>query len=197
MTEGAKRILVMGVGNPLMRDDGVGPRVIELLLAGYRFPDNVEVIDAGTMSYMILDLLRDIDRLVIIDAVRETGHPPGTVMKMTPEEIAPNQVPHSMHDIALVDVLQAAELMGSAPTSVAVGVQIDTVEEWVLELSPAVEAAVPIAAAAVLDELAALGNPGVPNDDADVHAQVIAALRSYAPMPDNTPAASDAADTEG
>ncbi|HEY5541536.1 MAG TPA: hydrogenase maturation protease [Coriobacteriia bacterium] len=188
MVENTDRILVMGVGNPLMRDDGIGPRVVELLLAGYRFPDNVEIVDAGTMSYMILDLFRGIDRLIIVDAVRETGHPAGSVMKMTPEEIAPNQVPHSMHDIALVNVLQAAEFMGSAPPAVAIGVQIDTIEEWVLELSPAVEAAVPIAAAAVLDELAALGSPGVPNDDADVHAQVIAALRSYAPMPDNTPA---------
>lgn len=184
MAENTERILVMGVGNPLMRDDGIGPRVVELLLAGYRFPDNVEIVDAGTMSYMILDLFRDIDRLVIVDAVRETGHPAGTVMKMTPEEIAPNQVPHSMHDVALVDILQAAELMGSAPAAVAIGVQIDTIEEWVLELSPPVEAAVPIAAAAVLDELVALGSPGIPDEDADVHAQVIAALRSYAPMPE-------------
>ena len=187
MAENTERILVMGVGNPLMRDDGIGPRVVELLLAGYRFPDNVEVVDAGTMSYMILDLLRGIDHLVIVDAVRETGHPAGTVMKMTPEEIAPNQVPHSMHDIALVDVLQAAELMGGAPPAVAIGVQIEAIEEWVLELSPAVEASVPIAAAAVLDELAALGSPGVPDRDADVHAQIIAALRSYAPMPNDAP----------
>jgi hydrogenase maturation protease len=177
----------MGVGNPLMRDDGIGPRVAELLLAGYCFPDNVEIVDAGTMSYMILDLFRGVDELIIIDAVRETEHPPGTVMKMTPEEIAPNQMPHSMHDIALVNVLQAADLMGTAPNAVAIGVQIDSIEEWVLELSPPVEAAVPIAAAAVLDELTALGSPGVPNDDADVHAQIIAALRSYAPMPENPP----------
>jgi hydrogenase maturation protease len=188
MAEKTERILVLGVGNPLMRDDGVGPRVVELLLAGYRFPDNVEVVDAGTMSYMILDMLRDIDQLIIIDAVRETGFPAGTVTKMTPEEIAPNQMPHSMHDIALVNVLQAAELMGNAPPAVAIAIQIDTIEEWVLELSPECEAAVPIAAAAVLDELAALGSPGVPNDDVDVHAQVIAALRTYAPMPDNSPA---------
>jgi hydrogenase maturation protease len=194
MAEQAERILVMGVGNPLMRDDGIGPRVVEMLLAGYKFPDNVEVVDAGTMSYMILDLFREIDRLVIIDALRETGHPAGTVMKMTPEEIAPNQVPHSMHDIALVDILQAADLLGSAPLAVAIGVQIDTIEEWVLELSPACEAAVPIAAAAVLDELAALGSPGVPNEEADVHAQIITALRSYAPMPEES--GSEAGDSE-
>jgi hydrogenase maturation protease len=194
VADNTEQILVMGVGNPLMRDDGIGPRVVELLLSGYRFPDNVEVVDAGTMSYMILDLLRGVDHLIIVDALRETGHPAGTVMKMTPEEIAPNQVPHSMHDIALIDVLQAAELMGNAPPAVAIGVQIDTIEEWVLELSPAVEAAVPIAAAAVLDELAALGSPGVPDEGADVHAQVIAALRSYAPMPEDDREAGRSAD---
>jgi len=186
MAENIGRILVMGVGNPLMRDDGIGPRVAEMLLAGYDFPDNVEVVDAGTMSFMILDLLRDIDRLIFVDAVRETGHPAGTVMRMTPEEMAPNEVPHSMHDIALVNVLAAADLMDRAPEAIAIGVQIDTIEEWVLELSPAVEAAVPIAAAAVLDELAALGAPGVPNDRGDVHACIIAALRSYEPMPDDS-----------
>jgi hydrogenase maturation protease len=184
MAESTERILVMGVGNPLMRDDGIGPRVVEMLLAGYEFPQNVEIVDAGTMSYMILDLFREIDRLIIIDAVRETGHPAGTVMKMTPEEIAPNQQPHSMHDIALIDILQAADLMGSAPQAVCVAVQIEAIEDWVLELSAPVEAALPIAVAAVLDELEALGSPGVPNLDADVHAQIIAALRSYAPMPD-------------
>lgn len=183
MPETTQRILVMGVGNPLMRDDGVGPRVVEMLLAGYQFPDNVEVVDAGTMSFMILDLFREVDRLIIVDAVRDTGHPAGTVTKLTPEQIAPNQIRHSMHDVALIDVLQAAELLGSAPTAVAIGVQIDTIEDWVLELSDAVQAAVPIAAAAVLDELETLGSPGVPNADADVHAQVIAAMRSYAPMP--------------
>ena len=184
MAEDVERILVMGVGNPLMRDDGVGPRVIELLLAGFRFPDNTELVDAGTMSYMILDLLRDIDRLIVVDAIKETGHAPGTVMKLTPEEIAPNQVRHSMHDVALVDVLQAAELMGSAPETVAIGVQIDAIEEWVLELSEPVQAALPVAAAAVLAELSALGVTGTPKEGGDPDAAIIAALRTYAPMPE-------------
>ncbi len=184
MTASGERILVLGVGNPLMRDDGVGPRVVELLLSGYRFPDNVEVVDAGTMSFMILDLFREIDRLIVVDAVDNTGHPPGTVTTLTPEEIAPNQVMHSLHDTRLVDVLAAASLMGNAPDTVAVGIQIEAIEEWVLELSPAVEAAVPIAAAAVLDQLRALGIDATPNEGGDVHAQIIAALRSYSPMPD-------------
>ncbi len=130
----------MGVGNPLMRDDGIGPRVIEMLRSGYTFPDNVEVVDAGTMSFMILDLLRGVDHLIIIDAMQDTEYPPGTVLRMTPEEIAPNQVAHSLHDLRLVDVLQAAELMGSTPQTIAFGVQIESIEEWVLELSAPVDA---------------------------------------------------------
>ena len=184
MPEELERILVMGVGNPLMRDDGVGPRVVELLLSGYEFPENVEVIDSGTMSFMIIDVIKDADRLIVVDAVKETGHPAGTVFRMTPDEIAPNSVYHSLHDTRLVDVLQAVELMGSAPEAVAIGVQIDAIEEWVLELSEPVEAAVPIAAGAVLDELDALGVKPSPRDECDVHASIIAALRTYEPMPE-------------
>ena len=187
MSPTSERILVMGVGNPLMRDDGAGPRVVELLRTGYEFPDNVEVVDAGTMSFMILDLLRERDRLIVVDSVKETGYPAGTVLRLTPDEIAPNQVMHSLHDTRLVDVLQAASLMGSAPETIAIGVQIDTIEDWVLELSPGVEEAVPIAAAAVLDELADLGVEVTPRTDTDIHAQIIEALRSYRPMPDVGP----------
>lgn len=181
-----ERILVLGVGNPLMRDDGVGPRVVELLLSGYEFPDNVEVVDSGTMSFMIIDVIKDADRLVVVDAVKETGQPAGTVFRMTPDEIAPNSVYHSLHDTRLVDVLQAVELMGSTPETIAIGVQIDTIEEWVLELSDPVAAAIPIAAGAVLDELASLGIEATPRTGSDVHAQIIASLRSYEPMPDPT-----------
>jgi hydrogenase maturation protease len=166
-----------------MRDDGVGPRVVELLLSGYRLPPCVEVVDAGTMSFMILDLLREVDHLIVVDAVDNTGHPAGTVMTLTPEEIAPNQIKHSLHDTRLIDVLQAAELMGGAPQAIAVGVQIQAIEQWVLELTPPLEAAVPIATAAVLDQLRLLGVTPTPSEDSDVHAQIIAALRSYSAMP--------------
>jgi hydrogenase maturation protease len=180
-----ERILVMGVGNPLMRDEGVGPRVVELLRAAYEFPDNVEVVDAGTMGFMILDVLRGFDRLIIVDALQGTDEPAGTVMLLTPDDFAPNQVMHSLHDTRLIDVLQAAELIDIRPETVAVGVQIESIQEWVLELSPAVEAALPTAAAVVLEQLHELGVVPAPrlDTDPDVHASIIGALRSYEPMP--------------
>lgn len=186
------RILVMGVGNPLMRDEGIGPRVAEMLMAGWEFPPNVEVVDAGTMGYSILDLFRGIDHAIIIDALRETGHPAGTVLIMTPDEVADNQVMHSLHDVRIVDVLGAAALMDRAPETVCVGMQIDGITEWVLELSEPCERALPVAAAAALDQLRRLGAEPTPRQDApDVNASIIEALRTYAPMPEQATGPAD------
>ena len=179
------RILVLGVGNPLMLDDGLGPRVIELLRAGYDYPENVELIDAGTMSFMILNIVSEADHMIVVDAIKDTDLPAGTVLRLTPEQMSPNQVRHSGHDTRLVDVLQAALMMGKMPETIAIGVQIEEIREFVVELSPSVEAAVPIAAAAVLDELVRLGIYPTPNQGAlDVNAQIIASMRTYSPMPD-------------
>jgi hydrogenase maturation protease len=181
------RVLVMGVGNPLMRDEGIGPRVAELLMAAYRYPDNVEVVDAGTMGYTILDLLRGVDRLIVVDAVRDTGHPPGTVLVLSPEDLAQNQVMHSLHDLRLVDVLGAAALIDRAPRTTVVAMQITEIVEWILELSPDCEAALPLAAGAVIDLLTEDGISLEPREGAeDVHAKIIESLRTFAPMPEET-----------
>jgi len=179
-----ERILVMGVGNPLMQDEGVGVRIAELLMAGFEWPDRVEVVDAGTMGYTILDLFRGVDRLLVLDAIRDTGHPAGTVLRLSPEELADNTVLHSLHDLRLIDVLQAADLMDRAPAAVCIGVQIGSMDQWKLELTPPVEAALPIACAAALDVLAEWDVRPSPRDDTDVHARIIEALRTYAPMPE-------------
>ncbi|TLM90358.1 MAG: hydrogenase maturation protease, partial [Actinobacteria bacterium] len=166
------------------RDEGIGPRAVELLATGYEFPDNVEVIDAGTMDYMILDTIRGFDRLIVVDAVKGTDQPAGTVMLLTPEDLAENnQVMHSMHDIRITDVLSAAALVDRAPKTSVVGMQIESIAEWVLELSEPCESALPVAVAAVIDELRAEGVEPTPRADKDVHARIIEALRTYEPMP--------------
>lgn len=185
------QVLVLGVGNPLMADDGAGPAVIELLLSGYRFRDDVALLDAGTMGFAMLAPIRAARHLIVVDAVRGTAHPVGTVMRLTAEQIAPNQIKHSMHDVTLVEVLQGAELAGNAPETVAIGIQIERLEEAVLELTPAVALAIPIAAAAVLDELTALGVAPTPIEGSpavaaieDAVATIEGAVASYRPAAD-------------
>jgi len=177
------RILVMGVGNPLMRDEGAGPRTVEILMNAFDYPDHVEVVDCGTMGYTILDVLRGVEHLIVVDALRADDLEPGDVVRLEPEDFAPSQVMHSLHDVRLPEVLQAAALIGTAPKTVAIGIQIEEIAEWVVELSEPVEAALPVAVAAVLEELAALGVHPLPRIESSVDAAIIAAVRSYAPIP--------------
>jgi len=137
------------------------------------------------MGLSILDLLLDVDRLIVVDAVKDTGQPAGTVVVMTPDDIAENQVLHSLHDMRLVDVLQNAALLGRSPQAVVVGMQIERIEEFVLELSPSVEKALPVAVAATLDQLAELGIEPKPVQGSNVHALIIEAMRTYEAMPES------------
>lgn len=180
MTE---RITVMGVGNPLMKDEGVGVRVVEALMSSCAFPGNVTLIDAGTMGMGILHLFRECDYLLVIDAVDGTGEAAGTVVRLTPDDLAPNQVMHSLHDVRFVDVLQAAELMGVRPEADCVGIQVEDMSGVGIGLTPAVEAAVPAAVDAVLAVLAERGIRAERREDATVDARVLEALRTRGRMP--------------
>jgi len=90
--------------------------------------------------------------VVVVDAMDGSGHPPGTVVRIAPEEFAPNQVMHSLHDIRFVDVLEAAKLIGLMPEADCIGIQVQEMNpaEITIGLSEPVEAAVPRAVAAVL-----------------------------------------------
>ncbi len=182
---GSERIMVMGIGNPLMIDEGVGVRVIETLMATLEFPSNVELIDAGTMGMGILNLFNRCDYMLVIDAIDGTGYEPGTVVRLTPEDLAPNQVMHnSLHDLRFADVLQASELTGTRPEADCIGVQIADMSHIEIGLTPAVEAAVPAAVEAVLSVLAERGVTAVPRQDAPIDARILEAIRMFTPVPD-------------
>lgn len=164
-----RNVLVIGVGNTLMRDEGVGPRIAEEIRERYVVPDGVRVIDAGTMGLGMLHLFKGVDYMLIADAIDGTGYDAGTVVRIAPEDFAPNQVLHSLHDVRLIDVLNMAELVGGAPTlTECVGVQILDIapEEFTIGLTPEVEMAVPRAVAAVLT---LLDEQGVTLSEADGH----------------------------
>jgi len=146
------RVLVLGIGNVLMLDEGVGNRVAEELERNYRFGDDVRVVDGGTMGYGMIHLFRGVEFLLVVDAMDGTSLAPGTVVRVSPKDFAPNQVMHSLHDLRFVDVLQAAELIGILPEADCIGIQVENMSpaELTIGLSEPVEAAVPRAIAAVL-----------------------------------------------
>jgi hydrogenase maturation protease len=149
-------------------------------MSSFAWPDNVTVLDAGTMGMGILNLFREADYILVVDAVENTGEPPGTVVRLSAEDVAPNQVMHSLHDVRLADVLSAAELAGHRPDAEFVGVQIERIEQFVVGLTPDVEAALPAAVAAVLTLLGEYGIAAVPRPTAASDVVVEAALRLLA-----------------
>jgi hydrogenase maturation protease len=171
-----ERITVMGIGNPLVKDEGVGIRIIEAMMSTLTFPDNVALVDAGTMGMGILNLFQDCDYLLVIDAVDGTGEAPGTVVRMTPEDMAPNTIKHSMHDMRLVDVLEAATLMGTRPDVDCIGIQVLDMDGISIGLTEPVESAVPRAVEAALSVLAEHGVVATPSTRSSDEGRVLSAI---------------------
>jgi hydrogenase maturation protease len=140
------RVLVIGVGNPLMSDDGVGLRLLEALAARSPAPDGVEFLDAGTLGFMLLPRVEQCDALLALDAA-SVGGAPGEfrVFEGADFDDFVRQPRCSVHELGLHDLIDAARLTGALPARRAlVGVQPERLG-WGMTLSPQVEAALPAA----------------------------------------------------
>ncbi|MFI5209406.1 MAG: HyaD/HybD family hydrogenase maturation endopeptidase [Gemmatimonadales bacterium] len=116
--------VVLGLGNPLMGDDGLGLAVLGRLREEWDLPDAVELVDGGTWGMTLLPMIEDADRLVLIDAIR-TGAQAGTVVVIEREHL-PRYLAHKLspHQIDLKEVLALAELRGNLPAeTVAIGAE--------------------------------------------------------------------------
>ena len=146
------RVVVIGLGNPLRGDDGVGPRVVaELRRRG--LPEGVEAVDGGTGGLDLLRMMEGWDRVVVVDAA-DMGREPGQFVRFTPEEARLMEAPDrfSFHHAGLAEVLSLARALDRPlPPLVIFGVQPERVG-WEEKLSPAVEQAIPALVEAVLRE---------------------------------------------
>jgi len=152
------RVLVLGIGNLVMSDDGVGVKVVQQLQREYCFADNVEIMDGGTLGLDLLPKLEGVDHLIVVDAV-ETGGKPGSCVRLAGEELpVALETKVSPHQMGLKDLLSVAQLLGHSPGEmVLVGVQPGSIE-MDTELTPEVAAVLQILVDNVLEEL---GNIGV------------------------------------
>jgi hydrogenase maturation protease len=150
--------LVLGVGNILLQDEGVGVRVVEQLQEAYAFPEEVQVLDGGTMGLDLLYYLEEVDRLLVVDAV-DARQPPGTVVRLTDGQI-PALLGRKLspHQIGLADLLSVAGLRDLTPReTVLIGVQPASLETD-LSLSPIVSAQLPSIVDMVIEELKRWGH---------------------------------------
>lgn len=132
-----EKITVLGVGNILMQDEGFGVRVIEQLLQSYQFPDNVQVLDGGTLGMELLRFLVGTDKLILVDAV-SGDLPPGSLYQFNHDEVKSYfKEKVSMHELGIQDVLavmevlekpvQEIKILGVQPLTVDIGLEMTTI----------------------------------------------------------------------
>ena len=147
---------VFFVGNRLMLDDGVGPAAYDEIVAAYDIPDNVTLLDVGCMALDMLSYVDRCDLILTVDAVDGTGDAPGTVYRFEPEAMARHCGPEaSLHDLKLVDLFDAASLMGYEAEGYCLGMQVGnpSPEQFCVGLTPECAAALPLLVETVVAEL--------------------------------------------
>ena len=148
----AKNILVLGLGNILLGDEGVGVRVIEQLLSR-PLPDGIEVIDGGTAGYELINFFEGKEKVIIVDAVK-TNDTPGSVYKMDLSVVQEDEtVQLSLHQIGLKNVFKMASMMDLNPEVTLIGIVPKEYQNYNIGLSDEVEKAIPLAIETVLKEI--------------------------------------------
>jgi len=150
-------VTILGLGNLLFKDEGFGVHFVREFQGKYRLPENVAVIDGGTLGYMLMDEICQTEHLVVVDTVRADDEP-GSIYRFSPEAI-PLQVHYnvSAHEVEFLDVLSKAEMLGEAPETVIIAVVPEDIAGTGIELTPSVRACLPKVEALVKEELHRIG----------------------------------------
>jgi hydrogenase maturation protease len=155
--EKSLQVTILGVGNILLSDEGVGVRVVEYLDRRYDFDRNVQVVDGGVLGVRLMGVIGNTDFLIVVDAVANRGAP-GTLYRLADDQV-PRRVlaKQSMHQLDLPEVLALCAAIDKNPRVVVLGVEPQDITTMGVELTPAIAARVSDLAAMVLAELDALG----------------------------------------
>ncbi len=156
------RILLLGVGNILYADEGIGTHAARHLEEHYTFSENVTVLDGGTMGKLLMASIMDCDHLIIMDAVLG-GSAPGSVYRLENEGLRKSLgFRDSQHQVDLVDTLISCEMAGHRPTAIVIGAEPADWKSLSLDLTPTVQGCFPKFIGAVLDELRVAGGTATP-----------------------------------
>lgn len=147
-----RKTLVLGLGNVILGDEGVGVHVVRAL-EKHTLPPDVECLDGGTGGFVLLEPLQNAGRIVMIDAAAD-GNPVGTVTRTTPRFSRDYPPTLTAHDIGVKDLLDVFYIQGGGPEVVLYAIAIDPKQPISMELSPEITKAAEEAVTRILAELA-------------------------------------------
>ena len=147
------RILLLGVGNLIYSDEGIGVHAARCIEQEYDFSQNVTVLEGGTMGKMLMGHIMECDRLIVMDAVLG-NHAPGTLYRLDGEGLRKSLGFHdSQHQVDLEDVLICCDMAGHRPEAVVIGMEPQDWKNLGLELTPVCRDAFPRFIEQILNEL--------------------------------------------
>jgi hydrogenase maturation protease len=183
MNSTATELLVLGLGNVLLGDDGVGPAVIARLRDAHVIPDGIQLLDGGTLGLALLPYLEDAKAVILVDAVA-ADEPPGTLVRLEGGEVGPAVATRlSPHQVGVADLLEGARWHDREPAYlVLLGVVPESIELGI-GLSTPVLRAMPALAESVRAEIAACGFVIPPSSTSIADSFDVARLLNGGPQP--------------
>ena len=157
MSGNEAKVLVLGIGNLLIGDEGVGCKTASELTRRYTFPPTVECVDGGTAGFELLTMIDDKEHLILIDALKN-DQPPGTVVLVEDEHVPKAFLARTTpHQLGICDVLAAAQLCDAMPKRLTLyGIEPKQLDVGI-GLSPEVEAGMEKTIGAVVEQLRHFG----------------------------------------
>ena len=148
-----KKILILGVGNLLFTDEGIGIQALKRLEEHYVFPSNVRLLDGGTLGTGLMDALMECDLVFVLDAVLGGGNA-GDIYRLTGDGLRKSLAfRDSLHQTDLVDTLLFCEMLGRRPEAVIYGMEPKNYTDMGLELSDVCREKIPALCEHLLNEL--------------------------------------------
>jgi len=172
-----RQLLILGLGNPICGDDGVGVAAVAALRRRYDAPDDVRVVDGGTLGLMLMPFFEEATHVLLLDAIRDGERPPGSFVRLRGDEVAPAVRERlSVHQIGVSDLLDGLRLINAYPDHLELlGVVPATLDLGLGLSEPVKEALLPLVERTALTA-AALGFPLTPRRADEVAADVPGAL---------------------
>lgn len=150
-------ILVLGVGNLLLRDEGFGVHAVRRFAQDYTVSPNVQVIDGGTAGLSLLQAILDASHIIVADVAR-MGTEPGTIARLGGDDLTDGfKAKQSAHDWGLGEILLQAKMMGHFPSIAVLAIEPEDMSSFDLELTPRLQAALPAFVARLAAEVATAG----------------------------------------
>ena len=153
------KVAILGVGNILLKDEGIGVKVVKKLENEFSFPSNVALLDGGTAGHHLVNMVSDFEVIIVIDAV-QGGESPGTIYRFTLDQIPFELKTHlSVHQVGVLEALNQVKLLGKKHKVTFIGIEPQDISPWGMELTPVIEEKMPKIISLVLEELENVGIP--------------------------------------